>query len=175
MCGRSCAASRQTSGCLLIRPAGREPLTGSPPGYPVAPSPCAPTLILWRVQWGHLSLEVVILQRRQTPNRHHSASMGPPLFRGGHLASGSVSTGPTSASMGPLLFRGGHVAGRGQGEWRLPASMGPPLFRGGHWCISASASVTTALQWGHLSLEVVIGPWMWMASRASSFNGAASL
>lgn len=60
MCGGSCAARRQTSGCLLIRPAGREPLTGSPPGYPVAPSPCAPTLILWRVQWGHLSLEVVI-------------------------------------------------------------------------------------------------------------------
>ena len=37
------------------------------------------------------------------------------------------------------------------------ASMGPPLFRGGHWYIANEALSITELQWGHLSLEVVIG------------------
>src|SRR5690606_19860401 len=61
-----------------------------------------------------------------------AASMGPPLFRGGHPVILWQCIGTAEASMGPPLFRGGHpvravtnaVAGR--------ASMGPPLFRGGH-------------------------------------------
>src|SRR5690606_41378032 len=36
------------------------------------------------------------------------------------------------ASMGPPLFRGGHPAVIDEWNKRLIASMGPPLFRGGH-------------------------------------------
>src|SRR5690606_25975153 len=96
MCGGSCAARRQTSGCLLIRPAGREPLTGSPPGYPVAPSPCAPTLILWRVQWGHLSLEVVIYPVRVRLDKGYS------VLQWGHLSLEVVMTPRRSTSVSGL-------------------------------------------------------------------------
>src|SRR5690606_545125 len=34
--------------------------------------------------------------------------------------------------------------------------MGPPLFRGGHARVQLSARRVGGLQWGHLSLEVVI-------------------
>src|SRR5690606_4821648 len=41
--------------------------------------------------------------------------------------------------------------------------MGPPLFRGGHHGLGASFTVPVSLQWGHLSLEVVISgaSWPW--------------
>src|SRR5690606_24350727 len=36
------------------------------------------------------------------------------------------------------------------------ASMGPPLFRGGHPSQKSMAHIAVTLQWGHLSLEVVM-------------------
>src|SRR5690606_6936764 len=38
----------------------------------------------------------------------------------------------------------------------LARSMGPPLFRGGHDAFQAHRRVIVLLQWGHLSLEVVM-------------------
>src|SRR5690606_1890325 len=38
----------------------------------------------------------------------------------------------------------------------LARSMGPPLFRGGHLVAIAVAGDRYLLQWGHLSLEVVM-------------------
>src|SRR5690606_22356087 len=48
------------------------------------------------------------------------------------------------------------------------ASMGPPLFRGGHLRYGSAASGSSVLQWGHLSLEVV----MQLASRLEALGAA---
>src|SRR5690606_31494957 len=101
--------------------------------------------------------------------RGEAASMGPPLFRGGHTTSTARMAALERASMGPPLFRGGHrpkprtawpqgsplqwghlslevVIGRPTASTRpgSPASMGPPLFRGGH---SSFVKVLLARVW----------------------------
>src|SRR5690606_42116298 len=65
------------------------------------------------LQWGHLSLEVVIRMVSRTDSRSR-ASMGPPLFRGGHRGYCTPPPWHRDASMGPPLFRGGHSGGAGQ-------------------------------------------------------------
>src|SRR5690554_1707889 len=84
------------------------------------------------LQWGHLTLEVVIRFAEIMGREPTAASMGPPLFRGGHGQQTSQPPRMFTASMGPPLFRGGHRQGLPLPLARRPASMGPPLFRGGH-------------------------------------------
>src|SRR5690606_23149570 len=72
----------------------------------VFPVPTGPLL-----QWGHLSLEVVIHRAALQPAHVPLASMGPPLFRGGHYPPAAWSRPKPRASMGPPLFRGGHDSG----------------------------------------------------------------
>src|SRR5690606_39377397 len=69
------------------------------------------------LQWGHLSLEVVvILLSPHSRLRCRPASMGPPLFRGGHWVPQWQRWLPLhGASLGLPLFRGGH-----QGRLLLP-------------------------------------------------------
>src|SRR5690606_10021632 len=105
------------------------------------------------LQWGHLSLEVVILGVHLEGGCVGLASMGPPLFRGGHL----LGIGDDPDEKEELQW--GHL------------SLEVVMFRkeNGAWTL-------LMLQWGHLSLEVVIplralfGPHL-----PPGFNGATSL
>src|SRR5690606_40431232 len=104
------------------------------------------------LQWDHLTLEVVIRSCVHIGLLHVRASIGPPLFRGGHVGLMAKSGGRVIASMGPPLFRGGH------GLWERP--------------IDANGQ---ELQWGHLSLEVVMQLLLISGTENSGFNGATSL
>src|SRR5690606_12809354 len=86
------------------------------------------------LQWGHLSLEVVIYVA------YFKLINGFEL-QWGHLSLEVVITALQAASTAVVS-----------------ASMGPPLFRGGHPVVLVyTLSSEYMLQWGHLSLEVVIG------------------
>src|SRR5690606_6981698 len=129
------------------------------------------------LQWGHLSLEVVMDASHAVLSELGDASMGPPLFRGGH--NDFIHVAPTLSTK----LQWGHlslevvIGTRGVAGQDPPcASMGPPLFRGGHAVLAARFKCFAKLQWGHLSLEVVIlGDGRKALGRAASFNGATSL
>src|SRR5690606_24255682 len=101
--------------------------------------------------------------------------MGPPLFRGGHRLRVCRRSWGSCASMGPPLFRGGHPTARQDRG-------GPVALQWGHLSLEVvmlmaadGYSRRARLQWGHLSLEVVMRRWRARKTSTPCFNGATSL
>ena len=108
------------------------------------------------LQWGHRSIAVEGSAFPDTVAFPYTASMGPPLDRGGRVRSSGTSWIPIIASMGPPLDRGG----------RPPAphrsAPGVNTLQWGHRSIAVEGSEIECahfsnpfqLQWGHRSIAV---------------------